>query len=146
MFADDTCSLDYDDDLNNLSQRTNTEINKIALWFRSNKMATNISKTKYIIFRARNKIVNMENFKVFYDANDPNEQANPNLVTTLERIHSNHDDKKSRSYKLLGVLLDEILSLDYHVDNLCSKLNSVTVLDKQKIFLLFRRLNRCTLP
>jgi hypothetical protein len=123
MFADDTCCLDSDDDLNNLIQRTNTEINKIALWFRSNKMATNTSKTKYIIFRARNKPVNMENLNVFYDANDQNEQANPNLVTTLERIHTNHDDKKSRSYKLLGVLLDEFLSLDYHVDKLCSKLN-----------------------
>ncbi len=55
MFADDTCSLDSDDDLNTLISRINVEINKIAVWFKANKMATNISKTKYIIFRSKNK-------------------------------------------------------------------------------------------
>jgi hypothetical protein len=86
-------------------------------------MATNTSKTKYIIFQARNKNVNMEKFDVLYDANNPNEIANPNLISTLERVHSNHPDIKSRSYKLLGEYLDDYLSLDYHVDNLCRKLN-----------------------
>ncbi len=30
MFADDTCYLDFDADLNNVIQRINAEINKIA--------------------------------------------------------------------------------------------------------------------
>jgi hypothetical protein len=81
-------------------------------------MATNTSKTKYIIFQARNKKVNIEKFDVLYDANDPNEIANPNLISMLERVHSNHPDINSRSYKLLGEYLDY---LDY------------TLLDKQKI-------------
>jgi hypothetical protein len=72
MFADDTCSLDSDDDLNTLISRINVEINRIAVWFKANKMATNISKTKYIIFRSKNKKIYLNGMDVYYDANDPN--------------------------------------------------------------------------
>ena len=47
LFADDTsCQL---------IAFTNTELHKLANWFKSNKMAVNISKTKYIIFRTKGK-------------------------------------------------------------------------------------------
>jgi hypothetical protein len=64
MFADDTCCLDSDDNLNNLISKVNHEINKIAVWFKANKMATNTSKTKYIIFRSKNKKINTNNLNV----------------------------------------------------------------------------------
>ena len=50
MFADDTACADSDACLDTLITRANTELKKIALWFRANKMAVNINKTKYIIF------------------------------------------------------------------------------------------------
>jgi retron-type reverse transcriptase len=53
LFADDTAALDSDQDLPSLVNRVNIELNKLANWFRANKMAVNISKTKYIIFRPR---------------------------------------------------------------------------------------------
>jgi hypothetical protein len=68
-------------------------------------MATNTSKTKYIIFRAKNKKINTDNIKVFYNANDPDAIPNPNLITPLEHYH-NHVDKNCRQYKLLGIYLD----------------------------------------
>jgi hypothetical protein len=77
MFADDTCSLDSDDNLDNLINRVNVEINNMAVWFKSNKMATNTSKTKYIVVRAKNKRINTQNLNVFYNANDHNEVPNP---------------------------------------------------------------------
>jgi hypothetical protein len=86
-------------------------------------MATNTGKTKYIIFRTRNKNVNMANLQVVYNANDPNVEHNPDLITPLERYHINHEDKNCRQYKLLGIYLDEFLSLDYHVDYVCNKMN-----------------------
>jgi hypothetical protein len=43
MFADDTCGLDADENLGNLTHRINAEINKIAVWFKANKMATNVT-------------------------------------------------------------------------------------------------------
>jgi hypothetical protein len=123
MFADDTCSLDSDDNQDNLINRVNVEINKTAVWFKSNKMATNTSKTKYIVFRAKNKRINTQNLNVFYNANDHNEVPNPDLITTLERYHNNHENKNCRQYKLLGVSLDEYLSLHCHVDSVCNKMN-----------------------
>jgi hypothetical protein len=41
MFADDTACADADADLNSLITRANSELRKIALWFRANKMAVN---------------------------------------------------------------------------------------------------------
>ena len=53
LFADDTAVIDSDTDLPTLINRVNCEIQKIANWFRTNKMSVNVSKTKYIIFRPR---------------------------------------------------------------------------------------------
>jgi hypothetical protein len=55
MYADDTFTLDAGEDLNTLINTVNREINKIAVWFRANKLAVNIDKTKYIIFRMKGK-------------------------------------------------------------------------------------------
>ena len=49
MFADDTFTVKSGTDLNTLILTVNEEINKIAVWFRANKLAVNINKTKYII-------------------------------------------------------------------------------------------------
>jgi hypothetical protein len=85
--------LESDDNLENLIRKMNTEINKIAVWFKANKMATNTGKTKYIIFRAKNKKINPINLNLVYDANDPADIPNPDLMTPLERYHNNHEDK-----------------------------------------------------
>jgi hypothetical protein len=55
-FADDTFTIDSGQDLNTV---INIEINKIAVWFRANKLAVNINKTKYIIFRMRGKRIDV---------------------------------------------------------------------------------------
>jgi hypothetical protein len=125
MFADDTRCLDLDDNPDNLINRINTEINKIALWFKANKMATNTSKTKNIIviFRTKKERIELNYINVIYDANDPSDVPNPDLITPLERYQNNHRNKNCRQYKLLGIYLDEYLSLDYHVDHICNKLN-----------------------
>ena len=53
LFADDTAGIDSDLDLAALIERVNSEIQKLANWFRANKMAVNIAKTKYIIFQPK---------------------------------------------------------------------------------------------
>ena len=55
--------------------------------------------------------------------NDPESSFNPKLVSELERIHSNHENPTSRSYKLLGILFDEHLSFSHHIDLLKNKLS-----------------------
>ena len=53
LFADDTSVIASDADLSILIPLVNLEIQKIANWFRANKMSVNVSKTKYIIFRPK---------------------------------------------------------------------------------------------
>ena len=53
LFADDTSCLAEHTNINQLISFVNKELHKLANWFKSNKMAVNISKTKYIIFRTR---------------------------------------------------------------------------------------------
>ena len=55
LFADDTVSLAKGHNLKDLSTYVNEELRKIANWFRANKMALNVSKTKFIVFRTFNK-------------------------------------------------------------------------------------------
>ena len=41
----------------------------------------------------------------------------------MERIHENHPEKNARSYKLLGVYLDEYLTFNHNVNTLENKLS-----------------------
>ena len=45
MFADDTFALKSDKNLQNLIANLNIDINKMAIWFKGNKLAVNTSKT-----------------------------------------------------------------------------------------------------
>ena len=53
LFADDTAGPKSGLNLNELIDKVNVEVNKLANWFRVNKMAVNVSKTKYIIFKPK---------------------------------------------------------------------------------------------
>jgi hypothetical protein len=59
LFADDTNALSKGDDLTALIEHVNLELQKLALWLQSNKLAVNVSKTKYIIFRSKNRCINV---------------------------------------------------------------------------------------
>jgi hypothetical protein len=47
----------------------------------------------------------------------------PLLITPLERIHNGHPSPNNRTYKLLGILLDEHLALDKNTQALLAKLS-----------------------
>jgi hypothetical protein len=60
---------------------------------------------------------------IIYNENEPNVPADPALITTLERYHDNHTDINCRAYKLLGIHLDEHLSLNIHTNYIVNKLS-----------------------
>jgi len=130
MYADDTFTLDSHEDLNTLIYTINTEINKMAVWFRANKLAVNINKTKYMIFRMKGKKID-NHPNIIYNENEQNTPQDPSLLTVLERYHDNHTSTDCRSYKLLGIYLDEHLTLDAHVNHICSKLTRYLYCIKQ---------------
>ena len=55
---------------------------------------------------------------------------NPELIYAIERIYNGGTTK---SFKLLGVLLDEYLSFEFHIDMLCSKISkSLYIINRVK--------------
>lgn len=125
LYADDTTALDSDSNLTTLVARIRTELTKLALWFKANKMALNTSKTKYIIFHVPNKKIE-QNITLEIDENIPGTAHNPNLITAVERIHSRHDNYNSQAFKLLGVYLDEHLNFNHNTAMLANKLSRAT--------------------
>ena len=123
LFADDTACTASHSNLETLINQTNTEIQKIANWFRANRMAVNISKTKFIIFHGRGKRVNMNNLQIVYNNNEICKPEDPSLITPLERVFDGHPNKESRSYKLLGVHFDECLTFKTHINIVSNKIN-----------------------
>ena len=136
LFADDTAGLDSDLDLDRLINRVNSEINKLANWFRANKMAVNVGKTKYIIFRPKGKQINSIGDGIVFNNNEIGQTQDPDKIWKLERVHNNNPDKLNRTYKLLGIYLDEYLSFDTHCDSVCAKISqSNYIINRSKNFL-----------
>ncbi len=65
----------------------------------------------------------MHNLEVKFDDNEPNSEIDPEKFSILERVHNDHPDLSNRYYKLLGILLDENLTFDHHIQKLHSKLS-----------------------
>jgi hypothetical protein len=120
LFADDTTCLGQGKNLKDLTNYVNSELQKISNWFRSNKIAVNTAKTKFIVFRTRGKRIEPADCLVLYNNNEIGTVENPNLITPVTRVHN---DGEETSFKLLGVLFDEYLSFEAHVSHLCSKIS-----------------------
>jgi hypothetical protein len=133
LFADDTTGLAKGYVLQDVINYVNVELQKMANWFRANKMCLNASKTKYIIFRTHNKPVDPLVCNVVYNCTELGQPNDPNLVTPIERISF---DNPESSFKLLGVLFDEFLSFKPHIDMLCNKISkSLFCINRVKNFI-----------
>ena len=72
----------------------------VSEWFKANRLTLNIKKTKFVIFGSRHKLRQMPAL---------------NLSINNEKL------EQVTSMKYLGVILDDILSFDPHVDYMHSK-------------------------
>jgi hypothetical protein len=120
LFADDTTGLGKGKNLRDLTLYMNCELQKIANWFRSNKMAINTAKTKFIVFRTRGKRIDPDDCILIFNNNEIGQPENPNLLFPITRVHN---DGLEKNFKLLGVLFDEYLSFDDHISHLCAKIS-----------------------
>ena len=136
LFADDTQGLAFGKNLPDLIAKVNLELRKWALWFQANRMAVNTNKTKYIIFHTKGKKVDTNSQEIVFDCNIPNTPQDPSLISTLERIHNNHPNIESQSYKLLGVYLDENLTFHRNTAYIIAKMSkSIFCINRAKHFL-----------
>ena len=100
--------------LKTLEDLCNCELKKIDIWFRANKLTANISKASKFMLSSASKTSRHNDFQIkMGDAN-------------LERV---------KSIKYLGVMLDDQLSWDFHIQYLSKKLSSACgILGKIKYY------------
>ena len=123
LFADDTSLLALGYNLHELIAKCNLELHKIANWMIANKLAVNVSKCKFIIFHNKGKKIDMGGISINFNMNEFNKAALPEKIIPLDRIYNTNPNLNDRTYKYLGVLLDENFTLNSHFDYICNKLS-----------------------
>ena len=108
LFADDTSFLMSGENLNELTRAANIELEKAYCWFKANKLSLNVSKTKYIVFR--NPKMSFHNDITIKIGNE-----------VVERVGHNCPIK---SFKFVGIMIDEFLSWTFHINHLAHKVAS----------------------
>ena len=101
LFADDTSYFLHDKKLNNLMNKAKLTVTNLQQWLSANKLSLNIDKTTYVIFRNKNKQMS----KIADDL-----QVGNNVC------------KQEKSCQYIGMMLDEKMSWDEHINNVKSKL------------------------
>ena len=134
QFADDTTIMHESTDINVLNKTLEIEANKVILWFNSNKLIINLSKTNSMLFTNQNNVRNLN----------------------ISLNNSNIECVKEATF--LGVVLDNKLSWKAHVKHISRKISkSIAILkfvkysfpiDALRIIymaLIFSHLNYCNL-
>ena len=94
MYADDTTLYCNFNSINNVN-RINEELCKVSTWLSANKLALNVAKAKYIMFRTINKRIQYPEVKL-------------NNIA-IERVSK---------FKFLGIWLDEYLNWNHHISHI----------------------------
>jgi len=102
LFADDTSTIVTSSNQEELKTVLYNTLSDINLWFKANLLSLNINKTYFLKFRANNKIEN-----------------------ALEIAYMNKTSRNVPSVKFLGLLVEDTLSWDHHINQIASKLSSV---------------------
>ena len=101
QFADDTTVFLSGSNIHRIADIFNVELKLLETWLTSNKLSINISKTKYMIISHNNIPV------------DISLEIRNNI---LERVSTT---------KFLGLIIDEKLTFNHHIDFTCKKLSRV---------------------
>ena len=116
MYADDTTLVSVRQlfgSQNNIDQQISNELNLYDIWLKTNKLSLNVSKTKMMYFKT------------------PQKKLPPLNINLAGR-----DIETVKSFNFLGIVLDELLSWNEHVNHIASKLNRANgVLNKIKHFI-----------
>lgn len=103
IYADDTSLFISGDNVDKLIDFANHGLAQLDLWTQKNALELNTTKTKVIVFRAKNKEINLTRDVCFRSV-------------PLEVVPS---------FKTLGVIFNEKMSWDDHVDYVITKLSQV---------------------
>jgi hypothetical protein len=115
LYADDTQIFASSDNYDELVELLNSDLKNISRWLSDNKLQHHTTKTKLMFIGSRYNIKN---------------KIGDKLVT-----FKNKPLKRYRSFKCLGVELDEHLSWEVHINAICKKVGAgIGVLKRTKPF------------
>ena len=119
-FADDTCITYTSKNKKDLEVTINNDLASVSDWLKANRLSLNVSKTKLLIFHSKKKRIDQNEITVKLDGTT--------LTPTDYTIY-------------LGMLIDENLSWDTHINKLCSKLARINgIISKLRHFIPKRTL------
>ena len=114
LFADDTNIYYESKDLAELEKTVNEELKKLSLWLNLNRLALNVGKTNFVIFRS------------------PQKKSNRNVTLIMNKKALQQKDH----VKYLGVLIDEHLNWKYQINQVALKISrGIGILAKLKPYL-----------
>jgi len=113
LFADDTSAFYSSKDINNCDL-INNELDKVYNWLISNQLSVNITKTKNIVFRSKQKRINLSNYHLRID---------------------NKIIERKEHFKFLGVIIDEHLTWKEHINTVAGKISrSIGIISKIQFY------------
>ena len=127
-FADDSTGLAKGSNIVEVGNFVNTELQKLGMWLRANKICVNTSKTKVMVFHL--KQTSIPDFQFYFNNNDINSSPDLTRIFPIERISKM---SKVPAFKMLGIYFDENLSFDYHIKQTRNKVSkSIFYLNRAK--------------
>jgi hypothetical protein len=114
LFADDTNIFFSHHKFSSLVNTVNCEIDKISEWFKANKLSLNLKKSNYVIFKSRQKRIDID----------------------LSLKINDHQITRAKEVVFLGIILDQHISWKPHISYVATKISkSVGVIYKASFFL-----------
>ena len=101
LFADDTNIFFSHQKFSSLVNTVNCEIDKISEWFKANKLSLNLKKSNYVIFKSRQKRIDID----------------------LSLKINDHQITRAKEVVFLGVILDEHISWKPHISYVARKIS-----------------------
>ena len=101
LFADDTTIFFHTNSIDDIISTGKVIMTQLTNWFKANKLTLNADKSSFTIFKSSRKVI-------------------PNLPVHID--FQNQQIKRTSHIKFLGIILDENLTWNHHVNEICSKL------------------------
>ena len=128
LFADDTALVSCANSLSLLQSKMNSQVELVQDWLLANKLSVHyVDKSKYMLI---------------------NKNINIRINDDFELKMGNHIIERTKSYRYLGLLVDEKFSWESHINEICWKLSQVagvifkvrTLLSKEALMLVYHAL------
>ena len=101
LFADDTTIFFHTNSIDDVVSTGKAIMTQLSNWFTANKLTLNADKSSFTLFKSSKKVI----------------QNVPEHINFL-----NQKIKRTSHIKFLGVILDENLTWNHHINEICSKL------------------------